>query len=95
MIQCVDIYLIDYDKSDENENLGIENKDIATKTTFWFSDTALTGFYIDDNIDDYTKTQDIIFFLGGSSYRTPFNPETFCILTNILKRQENFIYNLS
>jgi hypothetical protein len=95
MIQCVDIYLIVYDKSDKNESIGIESEDIATKTTFWFSDTALTGFYIDDNTDEYTKTQDIIFFCGGNSYRTPFNPETFQLLTSILKRQEHFIYNLS
>ena len=94
MMQCVDIYLIDYDESDRNESLGIKNKQNPKKTAFWFNDALFSGFYIDDEIDDYTDSEDIVFFVGSSSYRTPFNPETFELFTSILRGYSKLIFNL-
>jgi hypothetical protein len=79
---------------DENERLGyIKNKipklvtDMAI-VDFYFSPSQFTGYWIDVSVNDDTHTMDIIFYIGGTSFRTISKAETVLLFNDILKNQK-------
>ena len=76
---------------DENESLGFEkNKNIPKESVkydlvkFWFDEDKLIGYWIDNSINDDTKTLDIIFYIGSTSFRTPYTDENRSFFNLIL-----------
>lgn len=67
---------------DENESLGFEkNKNIPSPkikfilVDFFFDEDKFIGYWIDKDINDESGTVDIVIYIGGSSFRTPFSEE--------------------
>ena len=86
VMRTIKVYICDSVKVSENDSLGYEkNGDLYHLIDFNFDETQLSGYWIDPDIDDDTKTQDIVFYLGGQSFKTPFTVESETILKSCLK----------
>jgi hypothetical protein len=80
---------------DENEALGFEkNKNIPKVedkmmlVDFNFDDKKFIGYWIDNDIHDDSHTRDIIFYIGGTSFRTPLLTSTINLFNQILLREK-------
>lgn len=95
----IPIYIFDSAKSElaeklqqENDRLGFEKNKIEelqresrySLVDFFFNERQLTGFWLDIDRDDDTKTKDIIVYIGGVSFRTPFSQEKHMQLIELL-----------
>lgn len=70
----IKIYIQDSDKVSENEDLGFKKNDEPySLTDLYFDETQLSGFWIDKEVDDRMGTLNIVFYLNGVSFCTPFN----------------------
>ena len=65
----VAIWLLDQKKLAESEMTGVDS-DVNSLTDFYFKIENLVGFWIDFADDDGSR--DIIFYVGGDSFRTPY-----------------------
>lgn len=84
-MKTIKIYIFDSAKLGENEDLGFKkNNKVCNLIDFHFDETQLAGYWIDPDIDDDTKTQDIVFYLAGQSFKTPFKPESEALLKSCL-----------
>ena len=81
------IYIFDSKKEEENESLGFIKNDLKCELTeFHIDEKHLSGYWIDNEIHDQTKTLDIVFYLmGGESFRTPYKKETELLFNKILE----------
>jgi len=81
----VKIYIYDTAKAEENDRLGFDkNKVPFVLTDFIFKAEKLTGYWVDIETNDDTKTRDIIFYVDGQCFRTPYNPITVKYFDDIL-----------
>jgi hypothetical protein len=81
----IDIYIKDSEKISENEMMGYEKNDhIYSLVPFYFKEDHLSGYWEDVEIDTQMGTINIIFYVGGSSFCTPYSKETETILKNCL-----------
>lgn len=83
-MKTIQIYIQDNEKVSENDVLGFEKNKPYNLTDLHFDETQLSGYWIDPDIDSGSKTQNIIFYLGGTSFSTPFTPESELILRKCL-----------
>ena len=84
-MKTIKIYIQDNEKVSENDDLGFEkNKGIYKLIDFCFDETQLFGYWIDPDIDSKMGTQNIIFYIGGSSFTTPLTLESEVILRSCL-----------
>lgn len=82
----VQIWISDYkdaekikEENERNLNLGlpvIPSEKRMKLVDFHFVESHLGAFWCDPDIDDDSKTYDIIFYIDGNSYRTPWRKET-------------------
>ena len=74
----------------ENErlkNLGVKVNEISVPmkiVPFYINEKLLGGFWIDPDIHDDTKTMDIIFYVNGNNYRTPYTDDIKDFLVKVL-----------
>jgi hypothetical protein len=84
-MKIIKIYIQDNDKVSENDSLGFEKNDkIFNLIDFHFDETQLSGYWIDPDNESRMKTKNIIFYLGGTSFTTPFTLESEAILRSCL-----------
>jgi hypothetical protein len=83
-MKIIKIYIQDNDKVSENESLGFEKNKVYNLTDLHFDETQLSGYWIDPEIDTNMGTQNIIFYMGGSSFSTPLTLESETILRSCL-----------
>lgn len=84
-MKTIKIYIQNNEKIDENNSLGFEkNGGIYNLIDFYFDATQLSGYWIDPEVDTKMNTQNIIFYLGGTSFSTPWTPESEMILKSCL-----------
>jgi hypothetical protein len=98
----IPIYIFDESKKsltqiqlDENERLGYEKnkidpKDLGVKmrlTDFFFAEKDFTGFWVDPDIHDDSKSKDIIFYIGTCCFRTPYTKEKILEFIRILDQK--------
>ena len=84
-MKTIKIYIQDNEKIGENDNLGFDkNNNIYNLIDFHFDETQLSGYWIDHEIDTKMGTQNIIFYLGGTSFSTPLTLESETILRSCL-----------
>lgn len=84
-MKVIKIYIFDSAKLNENDNLGFEkNHKCCNLVDLHFDEKQLAGYWIDPEFDDDTKTQDIIFYLCGQSFKTPLTLESETILRSCL-----------
>ncbi len=85
-MKTIPIYIYDSAKLSENDSLGFEkNNKCCNLVDFHFDEMQLSGYWLDPDIDDDTKTQDIVFYIGGQSFKTPFTNVTIAILNSCLR----------
>lgn len=85
-MRTIKIYIFDSAKLSENDDLGFKkNNKVCNLIDLNFDETQLSGFWIDTDIDDDTKTQDIVFYLGGTSFKTPYTADSEALLRSCLK----------
>lgn len=85
-MKTIKIYTFDSAKLSENEDLGFTKNDECCKLIdFHFDEKQLSGYWIDTDIDDDTKTKDIVFYIGGQSFKTPFNLVSEAVLRSCLQ----------
>jgi hypothetical protein len=91
-MKSVPIYIFDSAKIEENESLGVKlNEEKCEIVDFIFNENHLSGFWIDTDIHDETHTKDIIFYLGGTTFRTPFSQYTINLFNSILNGRNTFL----
>jgi len=74
-MKTIKIYIQDDEKISENDDLGfIKNNKLYNLVDFHFDETQLLGYWIDPDIDSETNRQNIMFYLGGTSFSTPLTP---------------------
>jgi hypothetical protein len=84
-MKTIKIYIQDNDKIGENDDLGFDkNKGVYNLIDFYFDETQLLGYWVDPEIDTKMGTQNIIFYLGGTSFSTPLTLESEIILKSCL-----------
>lgn len=83
-MKTIKIYIQDNDKVSENDSLGFDKNKVYNIVDFHFDETQLSGYWIDPDIDSKMKTQNIIFYLGGTSFTTPLTLESELILRSCL-----------
>lgn len=91
----IDIYLFNSavtDEERENEILGFEKNKISSakkvKTeTLYLDENHIDAFWRDPDIDDDTGNNDIIIYINGSSFRTPFRDDLFDHLVKVLLKR--------
>ena len=84
-MRTIKIYIFDSEKIDENESVGFRvNKDTVRLVDFHFDETQLSGYWIDPEVNDDTGSQDIIFYLGGVTFKTKWSPQNEKILRECL-----------
>jgi hypothetical protein len=77
---------------DENESLGFDkNKIPSTKVKFilvdfFFNEEQFIGYWVDLDINDDSGTIDIVIYIGGSSFRTPYSEERQRFLNQLLSQ---------
>jgi hypothetical protein len=85
-MKTIKIYIFDSEKIDENESVGFRvNKDTVRLVDFHFDETQLSGYWIDPDVNDDTGNQDIIFYVGGETFKTKWNPQNEELLRGCLK----------
>ena len=78
---------------DENESLGFEKNKVPSNkikfilVDFFFDEDKFIGYWVDTDINDDSGTVDIVFYIGGSSFRTPFSEERQRDLNLILNKK--------
>lgn len=84
-MKTIKVYIFDSEKVTENEDLGFnKNNKCFHEVDFHFDETQMSGYWIDPEIDDDTCTQDIIFYVAGQPFITPFSPATEGLLRTCL-----------
>ena len=84
-MKTIKIYIQDTEKIDENDSLGFDkNGGIYNLVDFNFNEMQLLGYWIDIEIDSKMGTQNINFYLGGTSFATPLTLESETILKSCL-----------
>lgn len=84
-MKTIKIYIFDSAKLSENDDLGFAKNDLCCNLIdFNFDETQLVGYWIDPDIDDDTKTRDIVFYLNGQSFKTPYNAVSEALLNSCL-----------
>ena len=77
---------------DENESLGFEKNKIKepkikySLVNFNFNEEKLLGYWIDNSVNDDTQTLDIVFYISGTSFRTPYSEECKLLLNRLLSQ---------
>ena len=67
------IQLLNGEQTSLNDLLGKEDDIELQQVPLRF--VSIDCFWIDPEENDDTKTKDIIFYINGASFRTPYNPE--------------------
>jgi hypothetical protein len=84
-MKTIKVYICDNEKISENDSLGFDKNDKPYNLIdFHFDDTQLAGYWIDPDVDSRMKTQNIVFYLGGTSFTTPYTQESEAILRSCL-----------
>ena len=84
-MRTIPIYIADSVKLDENDNFGFEvNKDAIQLVDFCFDETQVSGYWIDPEVNDDTRSQDMIFYVGGVTFKTKWSPQNEGILRECL-----------
>ena len=92
-MKTIKIYIFDSAKFDENDNLGFrKNNKCCNLVDFHFDETKLSGYWIDPETDDDTLTQDIVFYVGGQSFKTPLTEQSEALLISCLNLMQNEQY---
>jgi hypothetical protein len=79
------IYVVDNAKLEENEKIGFEmNKVKPTLIPFSFNEKHFVGYWVDPDENDDTGAFDIIFYMGGDVFKTPYKKETEELFKSIL-----------
>ena len=68
----VPIYLVDKEQQKQNDLLGLDKEARGKTVDFVFKDSMFSGYWIDNEDDD----DDIIFYVAGATYATPFSVNT-------------------
>jgi len=84
-MKSIKIYICDSEKVSENDDLGFAKNDkLYNLTDLYFDETQLSGYWIDPDVDSKIGTQNIIFYLDGTSFITPLTLESETILRSCL-----------
>jgi hypothetical protein len=84
-MKIIPIYICDSEKVSENDDMGFEkNGNLYKLLDFNFDETQLSGYWIDPDVDSRMRTRNIIFYLNGISFCTPFTEKSESILKNCL-----------
>ena len=68
-----------------NQDMGIRAEDLSVP--FYFHKDALLGFWIDPDIEDSTKMNEIVFYVGHGSFRTPYKKKVAEEFYEIIKKR--------
>jgi len=71
----IPIYIFDSNEEDKIEwekNLGIDKDEQVEIKQAPLYTLYIDCYWIDPHVNSETKTKDIVFYVGGNSYRTPF-----------------------
>lgn len=100
-MKTIPIYIFDYairekvqKQLDENESMGFKKNNVTendlkvpyTITEFYFSESKLSGYWIDPDTDnDSGNKNDLIIFIGNQSFRSPYSADLIYLLNSLLK----------
>jgi hypothetical protein len=85
-MKTIQIYIYDLKKAEENESIGFEkNKDLCNVAELNFNESALSGFWLDPEVDEDTLSQNIIFYLHGTSFTAPYTKQNYELLRSCMK----------
>jgi len=69
----IPIYLMDVEEEEQREKLGIdEDEPLTIKQTTLYT-IYISSFWKDPNVNRHTGTKDIVFYIDGVSFRTPYS----------------------
>lgn len=95
----IPIYITDYElqriEQEENDrlaNLGVKSNKSKVQqklVPFNINEQHLSGFWIDPDFNDDSKTIDIVIYVHGNSFRTPYTNEMESRLIDVLTNQSN------
>ena len=71
----IPIYLIDSEEEDERERLGLDEDQPLTVNQTTLETIYISSFWRDPNKNRHTGTKDIVFYVDGVSFRTPYTEE--------------------
>ena len=77
---------------DENESLGFDKNKIPSVKVkfvlveFFFDEDKFIGYWVDTDINDDSGTVDIVIYIGGTSFRTPYTEERQRFLNQLLSQ---------
>ena len=74
----IPIYLIDEEKEDDHEKdkyLGIKDSDLPELKQAPLHPLYIDTYLIDPDYNERTRTRDIVFFISGASFRTPYTQQ--------------------
>ena len=74
----IPIYLIDEQQEDDHERdemLGMKDSDIPQLKQGTLRTLFIDTYLIDPDRNDRTRTRDILFFINGASFRTPYSQQ--------------------
>lgn len=95
----IPIYLIDSEEEDSRERLGMdEDAPLNVKQSTLYT-IYISSYWIDPNENKHTKTVDIVFYVDGVSYRTPYTEQiinevirpAMHVRASLTEEQPNFI----
>lgn len=72
----IPIYLLDLEEEDERDHmkdLGVESEDPLTIKQTAFHTIFIDSYWIDPDKNRHTGIKDIVFYVNGISFRTPFS----------------------
>ena len=78
----IPVYLFDSEEMDEREKLGLdEDKPLTVKQTT-LETIYVSSFWRDPDVNHNTGTKDIVFYVDGVSFRTPYTEK---IINEVLR----------
>jgi hypothetical protein len=78
----IPIYLIDSEEEEEREKLGIDEDKPMTINQTTLETIYISSFWRDPNKNRHTGTKDIVFYVDGVSFRTPYSEK---IINEVLR----------
>jgi hypothetical protein len=75
----INITIINKENEKIEELTGVSNDDSLLLVPFHFKESSFVGFWVDPD------NEDIIFYVGAESFRTPYSELTCSMFKNLVK----------
>lgn len=78
----IPVYLMDVEEEEQREKLGIDEDEPLTIKQTTLETIYISSFWRDPNVNRHTGTKDIVFYVDGVAFRTPYTER---IITEVLR----------